>query len=289
MEQFAQRISVEYALEPLAEEETVAYISHRVRVAGGLRPLFSTLACRKIYALTAGVPRLINQLCDHALVYGYAAQDETITARVILDAARIREKNGFFSFRTNPDTIEPNQSDLEGEAGEMAANGPLRLEPGTASPVAVSASAGNPSALYQEALSLKQAGEFSKAIQLFDRVIDDGVWGVKALGQKGLCMKAVGRYEEALATFRIAFDRPSVSAQELEPIRYLFARTLESMGRPHEAIEYYRSIKRADRNYRDVAQRIDQLQLSEMPGTEASTTWFQSLARSCSQLLRSTS
>jgi general secretion pathway protein A len=288
MEQFAQRISVEYALEPLAEEETVAYISHRVRVAGGLRPLFSTLACRKIYALTAGVPRLINQLCDHALVYGYAAQDETITARVILDAARIREKNGFFSFRTNPDTIEPSRSDLEGEADEIAAKVPLRLEPGTASPAAVSASAGKPFDLYQEALSLKQAGEFSKAIHLFDRLIDDRVLGVKALGQKGLCMKAIGRYEEALATFRIVFDRPSVSAQELEPIRYLFARTLESMGRAHEAIEYYRSIKRADRPYRDVAQRIDQLQFSETLDTEATTTWFQSLARSCSQLLRST-
>jgi tetratricopeptide (TPR) repeat protein len=135
---------------------------------------------------------------------------------------------------------------------------------------------------------LKQAGEFSKAIQLFDRVLDDRVWGVKALGQKGLCLKAIGRYDEALATFRIAFDRPSLSAQELEPIRYLFARTLESMGRSREAIECYRSIKRADRNYRDVDQRIDQLQLSEMLGTESSTTWLQSLARSCSQLLRST-
>ncbi len=101
-------------------------------------------------------------------------------------------------------------------------------------------------------------------------------------------MKAIGRYEEALATFRIVFDRPSVSAQELEPIRYLFARTLESMGRSHEAIECYRSIKRGDRNYRDVAQRIDQLQFSETLDTGASTTWLQSLARSCSQLLRST-
>jgi len=135
---------------------------------------------------------------------------------------------------------------------------------------------------------LKQAGEFSKAIHLFDRLIDDRVLGIKAVGQKGLCMKAIGRYEEALATFRIVFDRPSVSAQELEPIRYLFARTLESMGRSHEAIECYRSIKRGDRNYRDVAQRIDQLQFSETLDTGASTTWLQSLARSCSQLLRST-
>ncbi|NWF73901.1 MAG: AAA family ATPase [Nitrospirae bacterium] len=288
MEQFAQRISVEYALDPLTEEETVAYISHRIRVAGGLRPLFSTLACRTIYALTAGVPRLINQLCDHALVYGYAAQDETITARVILDAARIREKNGFFSFRTNPHTIEPSHSDLEGETDEIAANIPLKPEPDTARPAAVSPSAGTPVALYQEALSLKQAGEFSKAIPLFDRVIDDRVWGVKALGQKGLCMKAIGRYEEALATFRIAFDRPSVPPQELEPIRYLFARTLESMGRSDEAIECYRSIKRDGRNYRDVTLRIDQLQLTQTLGPEGSKSWLQSFAKSCSQLLRST-
>jgi len=291
MEQFAQRISVEYALDPLAEEETVAYISHRVRVAGGQRSLFSTLACRKIYALTAGVPRLINQLCDHALVYGYAAQDETITARVILDAARVRENNGFFSFRTNPDTIEPSHSDLEGEAGEIAAKVPLRLEPGTASPVDASVSSGTPSASYQEGLSLKQAGEFSKAIKLFDRVIDDRVWGVKALGQKGLCMKAIGRYEEALATFRIALDRPSVSAEDQISLRYLYARTLESMGRLKEAIAYYRTIETARQNYRDAALRIDQLQLSEMLGAEATSspkTWLQSLARSCGQLLRST-
>jgi type II secretory pathway predicted ATPase ExeA len=287
MEQFAQRISVEYALDPLTEEETVAYISHRIRVAGGLRPLFSTLACQTLYRLTAGVPRLINQLCDHALVYGYAAQDETITARVILDAARIREKNGFFAFRTNPHTIEPSHSDLEGEADEIAANIPLKPEPDTARPAAVSPSAGTPVALYQEALSLKQAGEFSKAIPIFDQVIDDRVWGVKALGQKGLCMKAIGRYDEALTVLQVALDRPSASTQEIESIRYLFARTLESMGRSDEAIECYRSIKREGRSYRDVALRIDQLQLTEMPDAGASKTWLQSLARNWSQLLRS--
>jgi type II secretory pathway predicted ATPase ExeA len=292
LEQFAQRISVEYSLDPLAEEETVAYINHRVRIAGGLRPLFSTAACRMIYALSGGVPRLINQLCDHALVYGYAAQDETITARVIIDAARIREKNGFFSFRTNPDTIEPSRSDLETEASEISAKVSFPSERSTASPVAVPGSSGDLSAMYQEALSLKQAGQFSKAIQLLDRVIDDRAWAVKALGQKGLCMKAIGRYEEALVVFRAALDMPSASAQEVETIRYLFARTLESMGRTKEAIECYREIKRDGRNYRDVALRIDQLQLSGILGTDALSaprTWLQSLARSCSQLLRSTS
>jgi hypothetical protein len=113
MEQFAQRIAVEYALGPLAEEEAIAYICHRIRVAGGRRPLFSTLACRKIFALTGGVPRLMNQLCDHALVYGYAVQAEMITAHVILDAARVRDRNGILPFRAVPDAIELSLSELD--------------------------------------------------------------------------------------------------------------------------------------------------------------------------------
>jgi type II secretory pathway predicted ATPase ExeA len=294
MEQFAQRIAVEYALEPLAEEEAIACIGHRVQVAGGRRPLFSTLACRKIFALAGGVPRLMNQLCDHALVYGYAAHAEMITARVVLDAARVRDKNGFLPFRAVPDAIEPSVSELEAEADEVAAHAAAVSEPDAPSPSTMTgpAATADPGALYREALSLKQAGEFSRAIALLDRLTADEVWGVKALGQKGLCLKAIGRYEEALAAFRAALDRPSGSAQDLVSLRYLFARTLESMGRSKEAVECYRTISRDGRKYRDVAVRIDQLQPSTTLGAgalAAPQTWLQSLVRSCSQLLRSTS
>lgn len=291
MEQFAQRIAVEYALEPLAEEETLAYIGHRTRVAGGRRPLFSTLACRKIFTLTGGVPRLINQLCDHTLVYGYAAQAETITAHVILDAARVRDKNGFIPYRAVPDTIEPSQSELEAEAEEVAAHASEVSEPDAPTPMTVPMAAVDPAALYREALSLKQAGEFSRAIVLLDRLTGDGLWGIKALGQKGLCLKAIGRYEDALAAFRTALDRPSGSAQDLISLRYLFARTLESMGRSKEAVDCYRTIRRESRNYRDVAVRLDQLAPSTELDADALAspqTWLQSLVRSCSQLLRST-
>jgi type II secretory pathway predicted ATPase ExeA len=290
MEQFAQRIAVEYALEPLAEEESLSYIGHRVRVAGGQRPLFSTLACRKVFALTGGVPRLINQLCDHALVYGYAAQAETITAQVILDAARVRDKNGFLPFRAIPDAIEPSQSELEAEAEEVAAQTSARSEPNGPSSITNTASSPDPAVLYRKALSLKQAGEFSQALALLDRLIDDRVWGVKALGQKGLCLKAIGRYEEALAVFRTALDRPSGSEQDLVSFRYLFARTLESMGRSQEAVDCYRTISRDGRSYRDVAVRLGQLQPSstlDADGVASPKKWLHALVRSCSQLLRS--
>ena len=292
MEQFAQRIAVEYALEPLAEEEVSAYIAHRVHVAGGRRPLFSRLACLKVFALTGGVPRLINQLCDHALVYGYAAQAEMITAAVILDAARVRDKHGFLPFRAVPDAIEPSHSELEAEAEEVAAQTSEVSEPDMRLPMTVPAMSADPAVLYRKALSLKQAGEFSQALALLDRLTGDGVWGIKALGQKGLCYKAIGRYEDALAAFRTALDQPSGSAQDLVSLRYLFARTLESMGRSQEAIDCYRTISREGRNYRDVAVRLDQLapSVESDSGALASPqTWLQSLVRSCSQLLRSTS
>jgi tetratricopeptide (TPR) repeat protein len=293
MEQFAQRIAVEYALEPLAEEEAVEYIGHRVRVAGGQRPLFSTLACRKIFALAGGVPRLMNQLCDHALVYGYAAQVNLITARLALDAARARDRNGFLPFRTDPASIEPGQNDSDEETVEVSTRPPAATDQDASSKTTTDGRAGDdPAVSYREALALKQAGEFSRAIALLDRVVADKVWGVKALGQIGLCLKAVGRYEEALSAYRAALDRPSGSEQDLVSLRYVYARTLESMGRSKEAVECYRTIGRDGRNYRDVARRIGQLQLSTTVDAEALTTsqtWLWSLIRNCTQLLRSTS
>jgi tetratricopeptide (TPR) repeat protein len=145
---------------------------------------------------------------------------------------------------------------------------------------------------YREALALRQAGEFSRAIALLDPVVADDVWGVKALGEIGLGLKAIGRYEEALSAYRAALDRPSGSAQDLVSLRYIYARTLESMGRSKEAVDCYRTISRDGRNYRDVAVRIDQLEPSTTVDNEALTTsqtWLQSLVRNCTQLLRSTS
>jgi len=94
--QFAQRISVDYHLEPLSEEETVAYIRHRLEVAGGDPQLFDEAACRDVYRYSNGVPRLINLLCDTALVYGYAEQREHIDSALVTDVAREKQQGGIF-------------------------------------------------------------------------------------------------------------------------------------------------------------------------------------------------
>jgi type II secretory pathway predicted ATPase ExeA len=67
--QFAQRIAVDYHLDALSESETAGYIRHRLEVAGGDPDIFTARACAAIHRYSNGVPRLINLLCDTALVY----------------------------------------------------------------------------------------------------------------------------------------------------------------------------------------------------------------------------
>jgi len=94
--QFAQRISVDYHLQPLSEDETANYIGHRLKVAGGSPDAFSELACRAVHRYSNGVPRLINLLCDTALVYGYAEQKQQIDARLVTQVAREKQLGGIF-------------------------------------------------------------------------------------------------------------------------------------------------------------------------------------------------
>jgi general secretion pathway protein A len=83
LRQFAQRISVEYHLDALQPEETSAYVLHRIDVAGGDGGLFAPDTFSLIHRSTRGVPRLINIVCDTALVYGFADQARSIGTHII--------------------------------------------------------------------------------------------------------------------------------------------------------------------------------------------------------------
>jgi len=93
LEQFAQRISVDFHLRPLGRAETHEYIRHRLKVAGGNPCLFETDAIEFIFRRTNGVPRLLNQLADFALVYAYADQRNRITAEVVSQVLRDRSND----------------------------------------------------------------------------------------------------------------------------------------------------------------------------------------------------
>jgi general secretion pathway protein A len=90
LEQFAQRVSVDFHLRPLDRRETHAYIGHRLEVAGGDAALFLPDAIEFMYARTNGVPRLLNQLADFALVYAFADGRSTIDADLIAQVVRDR-------------------------------------------------------------------------------------------------------------------------------------------------------------------------------------------------------
>jgi len=94
--QFAQRISVDYHLTPLEANDTAEYIRHRIEVVGGDRDLFEPAACEAVHRHSGGVPRLINLLCDTALVYGFAEQRERIDAGLVEDVVRDKQQGGIF-------------------------------------------------------------------------------------------------------------------------------------------------------------------------------------------------
>ncbi len=99
LRQIAQRISVVAKLEPLDEKETAAYVQHRIEVAGGDPGLFHKNALRLIHWNSGGIPRVINTLCDLALVYGYADRKRRIDAMLIADIARDRIDTGLYGNR----------------------------------------------------------------------------------------------------------------------------------------------------------------------------------------------
>jgi general secretion pathway protein A len=93
LEQLRQRITVRYHLRPLRLNETAYYIQHRLSVAGSPRPpLFSRWAVRTVQSYSRGVPRLINAVCDKALLCGYVYQTHELGARHVRRA--IRELEG---------------------------------------------------------------------------------------------------------------------------------------------------------------------------------------------------
>jgi putative secretion ATPase (PEP-CTERM system associated) len=94
MRQLAQRISVDYHLKTLARCETYAYVRHRLEVAGGSPDIIAREAIEFVHGGTGGVPRLINSLCDSALVYGFAEQRRTIDAELMAQVIRDRAAGG---------------------------------------------------------------------------------------------------------------------------------------------------------------------------------------------------
>ena len=112
------------------------------------------------------------------------------------------------------------------------------------------------SELYERGLLLMELRMFHPAIDDFQTVAKDARYAGKAYVPMALCLKALGRHEEAVAAFRQAITSPMVSPVEQRHILYQLGQTLESLGRWAESLEVYGCIRKGDPGFRDVAQRI---------------------------------
>ncbi len=95
-----QRITVSYHIKPLSEKETGMYIRHRLKVAGAKRNIFSFVAVNQIYMYSKGCPRVINIICDLAMLTGYSKEIKRIGIDIIDESI----KN--FEVETNPSGID---------------------------------------------------------------------------------------------------------------------------------------------------------------------------------------
>jgi type II secretory pathway predicted ATPase ExeA len=82
-----QRLTVHFTIKPLTESETQNYIKHRLRVAGSKAEIFSAEAKHEIFLFSKGYPRLINIICDRALLTGYVSETKKITGEIVRQCA----------------------------------------------------------------------------------------------------------------------------------------------------------------------------------------------------------
>jgi general secretion pathway protein A len=87
LRQLAQRITGRYHLSPLSRDETAGYVKHRMRVAGATAEAFTPAALREIHRLSSGIPRVINVVCDRALLGAFTREDHRVGAAYIRQAA----------------------------------------------------------------------------------------------------------------------------------------------------------------------------------------------------------
>jgi general secretion pathway protein A len=87
LRQLAQRITGRYHLNPLAKPETDQYVRHRLRVAGASGEIFTPAALGEVHRVSSGVPRVINVVCDRALLGAYTEDTKKVTPALVRRAA----------------------------------------------------------------------------------------------------------------------------------------------------------------------------------------------------------
>ena len=99
MRQMAQRVAASFHLPRMDAETVAAYIAHRLQIAGGTGEEFSAEACNLIYEATAGVPRLVNQICEFSMLYAWSEEVHLVTSQTVKN---VLKDDVFFGAMSQP-------------------------------------------------------------------------------------------------------------------------------------------------------------------------------------------
>jgi len=124
LRQLKQRVTFRCNLAPFSAEDTAGYIRHRLKIAGAdsrADTIFPEETIGMVHEYAAGIPRLINTICNNALISGYAAHSQTISPMVISEvAADLRLKRQTIKTSSTPKASEDRQRETETEMEEGA-------------------------------------------------------------------------------------------------------------------------------------------------------------------------
>ncbi|MDF0651210.1 MAG: hypothetical protein CV081_11610 [Nitrospira sp. LK265] len=258
MTQFAQRIVVDYHLKPLSDVDTANCIRHRIQVAGGHPALFTNKACALVHRLSQGNPRLINQVSDIALTYGYAEQARIITSKLVAQAALDRSKGGILPLAAKEELV--GLAAAPEDPSEM--DGPIS-NPGQTT---VSAESGSDHLMtssdedYTSAMALKEEGRLKEAVELFHSAARDKSMWFKVHSQIGFCYVQMNEHHAAVQTFHTALENPTAQQQDVCDVLYALGRSLETIGKVGQALEVYHRVSHVTPTFRDVANRLRELE-----------------------------
>jgi type II secretory pathway predicted ATPase ExeA len=127
----AQRVFFSHIIHPLTQSETDDYIAHRLKVAGTEEPIFTSTAMQEVFRLSGGNPRLINILCDQALLSGYALDKRKIGAELIKEST----ENTLIPLNTQKEPAaatqkeDPAKQSTSTELTAETTTGPSRITP----------------------------------------------------------------------------------------------------------------------------------------------------------------
>tara|TARA_R110000787_G_scaffold76726_1_gene169052 strand:- start:5583 stop:6527 length:945 start_codon:yes stop_codon:yes gene_type:complete len=124
LRQFAQRVSSAFHLKAMDQRTVRSYISHRLKVAGAKNTIFHLSACDLISDVTGGVPRLVNQLCDLAMVYAFTKGNKSVTW---LTVKQVLEDGTFFVDTLEYDPLPFQAGNTPGESKPKTSGSVLSL------------------------------------------------------------------------------------------------------------------------------------------------------------------